>query len=298
MDGRILFAVVTLLVVAACGGFYVALVPHANDALIPPGQRAALPAAAPASLAPAPLRPLRRHKRRRRLRRPPWPRAGSVEAEIALSEYADVAALLKKNFAAEYDDLIAALARRKNEGVSDKVFGDELAERVQQIMRGKLKYGAGASMATIDRLAANEASLFHALGTEGAAFCLKMLGKDDTPAAAPPPESVRRMMGLGTLYRFQAIAEGLPNAKPVEPLKTDEMKAFEASLAREGINLQGRQHRRLSQGNAEPGKPCLTLETLHLAIARLPEANTPQDLRRHVLCRPRQVNSGARKSPE
>ena len=25
------------------------------------------------------------------------------------------------------------------------------------------------------------------------------------------------------------------------------------------------------KANAEPGKPCLTLETLHLAIARLPE---------------------------
>ena len=37
-------------------------------------------------------------------------------------------------------------------------------------MRGKLKYGVGASMPTIDKLAANEASLFHALGTEGAAL--------------------------------------------------------------------------------------------------------------------------------
>jgi hypothetical protein len=197
--------------------------------------------------------------------------AGSVEAEIAQSENAEVAALVKKNFTAEYDDLIAALVRRKNEGVSDKVFSEELAERVQQIMRGKLKYGVGATMPTIDRLAANEASLFHALGTEGAAFCLKMLGKDDTPAATPPPESVRRMMGLGTLYRLQAIVEGLPNTKPVEPLKTDEMKAFEASLAREGIIYKDVSTGAYLKVNAEPGKPCLTLETLHLAIARLPE---------------------------
>ena len=47
-------------------------------------------------------------------------------------------------------------------------------------MRGKLKFGVGASTPTIDKLAANEASLFHALGTEGAGLCLKMLGKDDT----------------------------------------------------------------------------------------------------------------------
>ena len=63
-------------------------------------------------------------------------------------------------------------------------------------------------MPTIDKLAANEASLFHALSTEGASLCLKMLGKDDAPAATTPPESVRQLMRLGTLYRFQAIAEG------------------------------------------------------------------------------------------
>ena len=112
-------------------------------------------------------------------------------------------------FNAEYTDLIAMAVRRRNEGVSDQAFGQELAERFQNIMRGKLKFGAGASMPTIDRLAANEASLFHALGTEGAAFCLKMLGKDDTPAAEAPPDSVRRLMQLGTLYRFQAIVEGM-----------------------------------------------------------------------------------------
>ena len=57
--------------------------------------------------------------------------------------------------------------RRRNEGASDQAFGQELAERFQSIMRGKLKFGLGAGMPTIDKLAANEASLFHALGTEG-----------------------------------------------------------------------------------------------------------------------------------
>ena len=139
-------------------------------------------------------------------------------------------------------------------------------------MRGKLKFGVGASSATIDKLAANEASLFHALGTEGAGICLKMLGRDNTPATAPPPESVQQLMRLGTLYRFQAIAEGMPNAKPAEALTADEMRAFEASLAREGLNFKDvSTGAYLNNSSAGPGKPCLTLETLHLAIARLAE---------------------------
>ena len=63
-----------------------------------------------------------------------------------------------------------------------------------------------------------------------------MLGKDETPAETAPPDSVRRMMRLGTLFRFQAIVEGMSNTKPVEPLTNDEMSAFEASLARDGMN--------------------------------------------------------------
>jgi hypothetical protein len=80
-------------------------------------------------------------------------------------------------------------------------------------------------------------------------------------------------MRLGTLYRFQAIAEGMPKAKPVQPLTADEMRAFEASLAREGLNFKDvSSGAYLDKAGAEPGKPCRTLETLHLAIARLPEA--------------------------
>jgi hypothetical protein len=196
----------------------------------------------------------------------------SIEAEIALSEHAELQALLKKSFTAEYDELIAVAARRRNEGVSDQVFGRELAERFEGIMRGKLKFGVGASTATIDKLAANEASLFHALGTEAAGLCLKMLGKDDLPASMATPESVRQLMRLGTLYRFQAIAEGMPNGKPVEALTTDEMRAFEASLAREGMNYQDvSTGAYFTTGSGVSGKPCLALETLHLAIARLPE---------------------------
>ena len=267
MNPRILIGVVVGLLLVALGGFYFALKPHANNALVapalPPVQTAAPSSAAmpPVVVPPPPPAP------------PPLATPASIEAEIALSEHAEVQALLKKNFTAEYNEMIAVAVRRRNEGVSDEVFGPKLAERVQAIMREKLKYGAGASTSAIDRLAANEASLFHALGTEGAGLCLKMLGKDDAPAtAAATPESVRQLMRLGTLYRFQAIVEGMPNAKPVEALTTDEMRAFEASLAREGLNFKDvSTGAYLNKGIAEPGKPCLTLETLHLAIARLAE---------------------------
>ena len=272
MDLRILIAVVFGLVLVAFGGFYYALGPQTTDLPVPlarptPPPVAALPAeAAPSQPLPPPPSPPQPAP-------PPMATPESVEGEIALSEHAELLALVKQNFSAEYTDLIVTAVRRRNEGVSDQVFGQELAERFQDIMRGKLKYGAGASMPTIDRLAANEASLFHVLGTEGASFCLKMLGKDDTPATEPPPDSVRRLMQLGTLYRFQAIVEGMAvNAKPVEPLSKEETRVFEASLAREGLNFKDVSTGAYLRTSLEPGKPCLTLETLHLAIARLPES--------------------------
>jgi hypothetical protein len=257
MDLRILIAVVFGLVLMAFGGFYYALGPHSAEPALPPAQTPG--AAVPPAAAPPP---------------PPPPMATpeSIEAEIAQSEHAELLALLRQNFSAEYNDLIAVAVRKRNEGVSDQAFGQDLAERFQNIMRGKLKFGAGASMATIDKLAANEASLFHALGTEGASFCLRMLGKDDTPATEPPPDSVRRLIQLGTLIRFQAIVEGMAaNAKPVEPLSREEARVFEASLAREGLNFKDVNSGAYLNASLELGKPCLTLETLHLAIARLPE---------------------------
>jgi hypothetical protein len=261
MDLRILIAVVFGLVLVAFGGFYFALGPHSTDLPLPPAPTAPPPVAAlPPEVAPPPPPP------------PPMATPESIEGEIARSEHAELLALVKQNFNAEYTDLIAMAVRRRNEGVSDQAFGQELAERFQNIMRGKLKFGAGASLPTIDKLAANEASLFHALGTEGAGFCLKMLGKDDTPAAEAPPDSVRRLMQLGTLYRFQAIVEGMAaNSKPVEPLSKEETRVFEASLAREGLNFKDVNTGAYLKTSLEPGKPCLTLETLHLAIARLPE---------------------------
>ena len=266
MDLRILIAVVFGLVLMAFGGFYYALSRQTADLPLPLAPPAPPPVAAlPAEVAPPPPPPQPPPP-------PPMATPESVEGEIALSEQAELLALVKQNFSAEYTDLIAMAVRRRNEGVSDQVFEQELAERFQDIVRGKLKFGAGASMPTVDKLAANEASLFHALGTEGAAFCLKMLGKDDTPAAEPPPDSVRRLMQLGTLYRFQAIVEGMAaNPKPVEPLSKEETRVFEASLAREGLNFKDVNTGAYLKTSLEPGKPCLTLEALHLAIARLPE---------------------------
>jgi len=40
-------------------------------------------------------------------------------------------------------------------------------------------------------------------------------------ATTVTPESVRQLMRLGTLYRFQAIVEGMPSAKPVDALTTE-----------------------------------------------------------------------------
>jgi len=279
MDPRIVIAVMVGLVFVAFGGFYFALKPNASALLpqpLPPAQTATPSSAAAPRIVPpppvAPTAPMGPPAPPEPPAPPPMATPASIEAEIGLSEHAELQALLKQNFNAEYNELIAVAVRRRNEGVSDQVFGLELNERFQDVMRGKLKYGAGASMAAVDKLAANEASLFHALGTEGAAFCLKMLGKDDSPADGAPPESVRQLMRLGTLYRFQAIVEGMPDAKPVAPLSAEEMKAFEASLAREGLNFKDvSSGAYLNNAAAGPGKPCLTLELLHLAIARLAE---------------------------
>ena len=265
MDGRILIGVVLALVLVAFGGFYFALAPHPGNATvtalspISPPSGGAEAAHQTAYVPPPPPPP------------PPQATAASIEAEFAFSEQAQLLALLKKSFPDDYDEVVAQAVRRRNEGVSEQVFGQELAESLQGVMRAKLKYGAGASMPTIDRLAANEASLFHALGTEGAAFCLKMLGRDDTPAAGPLPASVRQLMTLGTLYRFQTIAEGQSNTKPIDPLTKDETRAYAAALTHEGLNLKDVSTGAYFKEGTEPGKPCLTLETLHLAIARLPD---------------------------
>src|SRR5229473_6963232 len=118
MDLRILIAVVVGLVLVAFGGFYFALGPHSTELPLPPAPSVAPGAAVPPVVAPpAPPPP------------PPMATPESIEGEIAQSEHAELLALVKQNFNAEYTDLIAMAARRRNEGVSDQAFGQELAER-------------------------------------------------------------------------------------------------------------------------------------------------------------------------
>src|SRR5262249_37594053 len=80
------------------------------------------------------------------------------------------------------------------------------------------------------------------------------------------------MMRLGTLYRFQAIVEGMPNFQAVAALTPDDMRTFEASLAGDGLKFDEiRSGTFLTKAGNGPGKPCLMLEKLYLAIAWLPE---------------------------
>jgi hypothetical protein len=288
MDSRIPIALTLGLVLLAFGGFYFALSPRAPDVVAPPPPMASAPAPiasereAPSVPAPAPSSPAARPA--------PTAPAGSVaavpvappnvaaratpasiEAEIANSENAELQTLLKANFSAEYNELMVLAARRRNEGIDSEQFGQELFSHLQDMLRAKLKFAVGAGMPTIDKLAANETKLFHTLGTEAADFCLRLLGKDDTPATALPPANVREMMRLGTLYRFQAIVEGMPNSQPFAVLTPDDMKAFEASLGQDGMKFdEVRTGAFLAKGGPEPGKPCLMLEKLYVAIARLP----------------------------
>src|SRR5204863_13812 len=103
---------------------------------------------------------------------------------------------------------------------------------------------------------------YFALGPHSTDLPLPLPLPTGPPAAEAPPDSVRRLLQLGTLYRFQAIAEGMAaNAKPVEPLSKEETRVFEASLAREGLNFKDVNTGAYLKTSLEPGKPCLTLET-------------------------------------
>jgi hypothetical protein len=271
MDFRIFIAVAFALVAVALGGFYFALSSRSHEPLAATQQRPVRTAEAPAASgasAPPPAQPVQPVL-------PPVPSKAtpeSIEAEIAKSDHAELQTLLKQHFADDYKSLIAVAVDKRNEGVSDQAFGQELFARFQDIMRSKLRFAAGAGTPMIDRLAANEIALFRALGTEGPAFCLRVLGKDDSPADGQPPESVRRMMRLGTLYRFQAIVEGMANTRAVEPLTNEELGQFEASLNRDGMRFEEvRSGAFLTKAGDEPGRPCLMIEKLYQSIARLNE---------------------------
>jgi hypothetical protein len=263
MDARVLIAVVFGLVVVAFGGFYFALQQPARELAVPAvtaiaDHRAAATGAGGVSVAPQSVtKPVT---------------ADSIEAEIARSDQASLQALLKRHFPEDYQELITIAIRRRNEGASVGALGEELFDRFQQVMAAKLKFAIGASTAAIDKLAANEMTLFEALGNEGGEYCLKVLGKDDSPSTAPMPDHIRRLMRLGTLYRFEAIVDGMPNFQVSEPLTAAEIAAFEASLNRDGMKFDEiRAGTFLSKEGEAPGKPCQMVARLYRAIARLDE---------------------------
>jgi hypothetical protein len=180
--------------------------------------------------------------------------------------------LLKRHFPEEYRELIAAAVRRRNEGAPDQVLGEEMFAGSQQVMSSKLKFAVGASTAAIDKLAANEVELFEALSNEGSSHCLKVLGKDDPPTTTGVPDGVRRLMRLGTRYRFEAIVDGMPQFRVTEPMVAAEVAAFEASLQRDGLKFDEiRTGAFLSKEGEAPGKPCQMVAKLYRAIARLEE---------------------------
>jgi hypothetical protein len=258
MDARILIAAVVGLVLVAFGGFYFAFRPPSFERIPPPAQTAATQRPAGPATAPAPAA------------KPATPE--SIEAEIARSDHADLQILLKRHFPDEHQQLIAIAVQKRNEGSSETALGEEVFARFQQIMSSKLKFAVGASMQLIDKLAANEITLFNALSTEGSSFCLKVLGKGDSPSTEAMPERIRRLMRLGTLYRFEAIADGMPKFQPSQPLTAAEIGTFELSLARENLKFEEiRTGAFLGKEGDAPGKPCLMVEKLYRAIARLDE---------------------------
>ncbi len=87
MDPRILIAVVVGLVLVAFGGFYFALGPRSSDALLPA-------AVADRQRRPAPPRRWRRCRHAAcAAAPPPMATPASIEAEIVLSEHAELQAL-------------------------------------------------------------------------------------------------------------------------------------------------------------------------------------------------------------
>jgi hypothetical protein len=266
MDARIVLAAVVGLVVVAIGGFYFALRKPAYDWVPPPAQTAASRPAGPVT----PAAPAGPPSAQPQAPKPATPE--SIEAEIAKSDHADLQVLLKRHFPEDYRQLIEIAVRKRNEGAPDEALGEEVFGRFQQIMSAKLKFAVGASIQAIDKLAANEINLFNALGNEGGGFCLKVLGKDNSPATTAMPDRIRRLMRLGTLYRFEAIVDGMPRFQPADPLTQAEITAFEVSLSRDGMKFEEvRSGAFLSKEGDALGKPCQMVEKLYRSIARLDE---------------------------
>jgi hypothetical protein len=260
MDVRVLLGAAVGLLLVAFGGFYFAFLyrPHYALTTPPPEARTTPTPAAPtpaSSAAPAPAGKAT---------------PASIDAEIARTEQADIQALLKKHFEEEYKELLANAVKRRNEGASDEEFGRELFAQFQIIMRSKLQFAVAASTAAIDKLAANEIELFQSLATDGAVHCLSVLGKEES-VSSPLPADVQRTMRLGTLYRFQAIVDGMPKFRPVNPIRPEEMAAFEVALTRNGITFEEMRSGAFINQPGPPGTPCRKISTMYRVISEMGE---------------------------
>jgi hypothetical protein len=257
MDVRVLLAATFGLLLVAFGGFYFAFLYRPQYALTtpPPASR---PAASTPAASSAPAAPAGKAT------------PATIEAEIARTDLAEIQTLLKQNFEEEYKELLANAVKRRNEGVSDEEFGRELFAQFQALMRTKLQFAVAANTAAIDKLAANEVELFQSLATGGSAHCLSVLGRDDS-VSAPLPADVQRNMRLGTLYRFQAIIDGMPKFRPLPPIRPEEMAGFEVALTRNGLTFEEMRSGAFLNQPGPPGTPCRKIATMYRVISEMGE---------------------------
>ena len=210
MNPRILIAVVVGLVLVAFGGFYFALKPHANDrapaaaaARLPPAQTATpSSAAAPPVVVPPPPPPMAtagEHRSRDRA-------VGTCRAAGAAEE--------------ELHRRIRRVDRGGRPPAQRRRFGSDLrpgtgrtlpgdhAREIEIRRRGEHCRPSTSSPPT-------RRACFMRSAPKARAFASRCSARMTAPPITATPESVRQLMRLGTLYRFQAIAEGMPAAKPV-----------------------------------------------------------------------------------
>src|ERR1043166_6893037 len=130
MDFRILLAGAFGLIAVAFGGFYFAFGSRSHDTLVmPPPARTA--ATSPGTNPPpagggTPSQPSSQPQAS-----PPGP-PGKATPESTRPDQNGLQSLLKKYFAGDYKALIAVAGERRNEGVSDVAFGQELFQRFQR----------------------------------------------------------------------------------------------------------------------------------------------------------------------
>ena len=275
MNPRILMAVVVGLVLVAFGGFYFALGLHANDALLPP----ALPPAQTAT----PVQRRRAACRRATAAAPGHPgehRGGDRAVGTRRAAGAAEKELRRRIRRVDRGGRPPAQRRRVGSGLrpgTGRTLRGDHARQIEIRRRGEHADRSTSSPPT-------RRACFMRSAPRARAFASRCSARTTRPPATATPESVRQLMRLGTLYRFQAIAEGMPAAKPAAALTSDEMRAFEASLAREGLNFKDVSTGRLSQQRRHrTGKALPDAGDASSGDRAAGRGHAPQDLRRNVL---------------